>query len=184
MEKEEIFRVFDACQPTVAQVREYLEKISSDSPFDLIFRKDGKEYFSKKITPNMGELVGIVVDKTIFYVQPLTFDNLKDLPMPVTTEVVFNFGKNIHVNAKPWNEYALNVFVANYHDLLCLSDKLAVFGYPSCFNQDKYLLLKNDGGHCGQYWYTHSGDVGLDGETNIAHFLGNYGNIYFYASIQ
>lgn len=48
MEKEEIFRIFNACQPTVAQVKEYLEKISGDSPFDLIFRKDGKEFFSKK----------------------------------------------------------------------------------------------------------------------------------------
>lgn len=185
MEKEEIFRIFDACRPTVAQVREYLERISGVSPFDLIFFKDGKEIITKKIAPNMGELVGVVVDKTIFYVKPMTFDEVKDLPMPVTTEVVFDFGKKIHVNAKPIDEFAMNVFAANSHNFLRLSDMLAVFGYDSCFNQDKYLLIaKNDGEHTGQYWYRNLGEFGLDGETDIAHFLESYGNIYFYASIQ
>lgn len=181
MQKEEIFRVFDACQPTVAQVKEYLERISGVSPFDLIFKKDGKEYFSKKIAPDMGELVGVVVDKTVFYVKPLTFDDVKDLPMPIMAQTVFDFGEKIYAKAKPWDDAALNVLALHRNDLLLLSDMLVVFGYAPCFKQEKFLLLKRDSGKFGQYF---NFSFVCDGETDIVHFLRFYGNIYFYASIQ
>ena len=182
MEKEEIFRIFDACRPTVAQVREYLERISGVSPFDLIFFKDGKEIITKKIAPNMGELVGVVVDKTIFYVKPMTFDDVKDLPMPVTTEVVFDFGKKIHAKAKPIDEENFGTFRRNRGNLQNLAQMLSVFGYSACFNQNKYFLFNQNVDECsGLCFNFEKNNCSL---SNIKHFLRFSGNIYFYTSIN
>ena len=181
MEKEEIFRVFNACQPTVAQVREYLEKIASDSPFDLIFRKDGKEYFSKKITPNMGELVGIVVDKTIFYAQPMTYADVQKLDT-VNTRTVFDFAKSIHPLAAPINMKAFTLLKDYQKDFRELSEKLEVLGYPKIYKQQSYLLFEkaSDAEMTSVYCFKH----GFSGSCSIEFHLRMSGNIYFYASIQ
>lgn len=181
MEKEEIFRVFDACQPTVAQVREYLEKISSNSPFDLIFRKDGKEIITKHISQNMGELVGIVVKKTVFFVKPMSFDDVKDLNAPVTAEMVFDFGKKIYSKAIPLNDDVIQLLKKNKNTFLQVAEILEIHGYSKQYTQDQYLLFNNiKDKNFGEGF---DFDIEYVGEVNISYFLEAIGNIYFCASI-
>lgn len=180
MQKEEIFRIFDACQPTVTEVKEYLERISSNSPFDLIFVKDGKETFTKKIARNMGELVGIVVGTTIFYAKPMTFDDVKDKDI-VSTDIVFAFGQKIHPKAFPLNEKAIKILQENRHIFLQIAEMLEFSRYPDPYSQKQYLLLdQNDNKTDGLFFDFESN---IQNFTDIAHFLKNYGNIYFYASL-
>ena len=181
MEKEEIFRIFNACQPTVAQVREYLEKMSGNSQFDLIFRKDGKEYFSKTIAPNMGELVGIIVDKTIFYAKQMTYNDVKKLNK-INARTVFEFAKNIHSLAMPMNMKAFNLLKNHQEDFYELSQKLEVLGYPKIYRQQSYLLFENvcDAEMTSIYSLVH----GFVGNCSIEFHLRMSGNIYFCASIQ
>lgn len=181
MEKEEIFRVFNACQPTVAQVKEYLEKISGDSPFDLIFRKDGKEFFSKKITPNMGELVGIVVEKTIFYAKQMTYADTKKLDT-VNARAVFDFAKNIHSRAMPMNMKTFTLLKNHHEDLHELSQKLEVLGYPKIYRQQTYLLFEKDSD--AEMTSIYNLIHGFVGNSSIEFHLRMNGNIYFCASIQ
>lgn len=181
MEKEEIFRIFDACQPTVAQVKEYLERISKESPFDLIFCKDGKETITKKIAYDLGELIGIVVEKNIFYTKPLTKSDISCLD-DITAHDVFAFGKKIHAKALPLNQKTISLIEKHYNDFLQLADMLDVYGYPKVYTQQQFLLIDDfDKNTFGQYYKICSG---CDGATLIRYFLKKYGDIYFYASIQ
>ncbi len=182
MEKEELFRIFDACQPTVTQVREYLKRISDISPFDLIFRKDGKETITKKIAPNMGELVGIVVEKNVFFVKPMSFDDVKDLNAPVTAETVFDFGKKIYSKAIPLNENVIQLLKKNKNTFLQVAEILEIHGYSKQYTQDQYLLFSTVNNK--SFGDGFDFDIGYVGEVNISYFLESHGNIYFYASIQ
>ena len=177
MNTQEVFRVFDACQPTVAQVQEYLERISGHSPFNLIFAKDGKEKVSQKLDYNLGQLVGVVIESTIYYTQVMSKkDNPND--KDVSFNDLFAFGRQIHPKARPLNLKDLKLLGKHKKEYKKLCDMLSVFGYsapalqncyiaPSCERKDSYAKTYDLFGDC-------------DGATDIANHLHFY-NIMFCA---
>lgn len=181
MEKEEIFRIFDACQPTIAQVREYLEKISKESPLELVFRKNGKDSITKKIDRNMGELVGIVVGTTIFYTKVMTWNDVKFMNSEVTAKDVFAFGQKIHPKAIPLNDTVIEILREKRRVFLQIAEMLELSGFPKTYTQKKYLLFnQKDKDTRSIYCNTESNHNAL---ISISYFLKNYGDIYFFASI-
>ncbi len=69
MNDKDLFRIIDACQPTKAQIKKYYDLISGKekSPFDLIFIKDGQQIITRRLKKDLGEVIGIIIDDTIFY---------------------------------------------------------------------------------------------------------------------
>ncbi len=181
MEKKEIFRIFDACQPTVSQVKEYLKKMSAISPFELIFRKDGKEIFTHEISNDSGELIGVIVDKTIFYARTMTYKDAQALG-DVDARAVFEFGKSIHSCALPINTEIFTLLKEHQDDFAELAEKLEVFGYPKIYQQETHLLFNciSDAQMASMHNFKH----GFIGSCSIEFHLRMRGNIYFYASIQ
>ena len=182
MEKEEIFRIFDACKPTVAVVREYLERISGLAPFDVIFLQNGIERITNQLAPNLGEPVGVVMDRTIFYFRSLCKDDFDANIENLTVEDVLSFAKKLHSKAFPFNNLSMDVLCRNRVLLSETLEMLRVFGYKTPFFGDSYLLFNhyNPSSQEGEYFDFQHGD---DGKTNILHFLRSYGNIYFYAGL-
>lgn len=177
METQEIFRVFDACQPSVAQVRAYLERISGLSPFDLIFSKNGKETITDKIGHGQGELVGIVIDKTIFYAKGLGKHNKENI---VSCQDVFAFGQTLHPKAIPMNFKTLDILRKNINEYYKLTDMLQVFGYQALPLQNYYLLIEKSSDCRDADYYDLCGDCG--GNSTISNFL-KFDNIFFCASL-
>lgn len=181
MDKKDLFRVFDACQPTVAQVREYLERISGNSPFDLIFIDNGKEKITRKLDYNMGKLLGVVIETTVFYTQTMSNEDNKD-ERRLTANAIFAFGRKIHPKARPLSEADILLLRKYKEKYEALSDMLEVFGY---FNlprlQNYYLLLKE----AGNYVYADNIDLfGYNaGTSDISNFL-HFNNIIFCAGWQ
>lgn len=181
MDKKDLFRVFDACQPTVAQVREYLERISGNSPFDLIFVDDGKEKITRNLNYNMGSLLGVVIESTVFYTQIMSKEDNND-DRDLTADDIFAFGRKIHPKARPLSKADVLLLGRYKKEYETLGDMLKVFGYSNLPPlQNYYLLLKKAGN------YTFADDINLlgynEGNTNIAHFL-HFRNIMFCAGWQ
>lgn len=181
MNTKDLFKIFDACGPTVAQVQEYLDRISGNSPFLLVFLEDGKEIFTKKITCDNPELVGIVIEDTVFYTKAMTKDDF-DSAKRLSVNDVFAFGQKIDAKAQPMNEASLALLKKYFSDCEKLQDMLQAFGYSLSLLQDWYLLFDKP---CDN---TYADDFNLygycDRNTDISHFLTFCGNIFFCAGRQ
>lgn len=178
MDKKDLFRVFDACQPTVAQVREYLERISGNSPFDLIFVDNGKEKITRNLNYNMGCLLGVVIETTVFYTQIMSKEDNKD-DRDLTADDIFAFGHKIHPKARPLSRADVLLLWQYRKEYEALGDMLKVFGYSNLPPLlEFYLLLEKNGNYAysfeGFYW---------DEAAPIAHFL-RFNNIVFCAGWQ
>lgn len=164
-----MFRVFDACQPTVAQVRDYLERISGNSPFDLIFINDEKTKITKNLDYNLGSLFGVVIETTVFYTQVLSQKDNKD-NRRFSTEDVFAFGNKIYHKAHPLNKEAIQLLGKNKEAYEALGNMLEVFGYYNLPPlQEHYLILEE----AGNSTYADTSDLSgfSDGGSDIAYFL-------------
>lgn len=178
MTNQELFRIFDACQPSVAQVKEYLERISGVSPFDLIFVKGNQNRITNKISPDAGELVGIVIEKTIFYIKGFEKKEAPDT-QKITTDDVFAFAQKLYPRnrALPMTLENLQTLVKNREKFEDLCQMLSVFGYEAPHLQKAYLLFgKNGSSTCGDYY---TADGSPDGATDISYFIKNHGKIFY-----
>lgn len=177
METQEIFRVFDACQPSVAQVREYLERISGVSPFDLIFAKGGIETITNQIKHNQGELIGIVMDKTFFYARGLCKSDRNNI---LSSNDVFAFGRTLHPKALPMNRKTLAILRKNIDAYKKTADMLQVFGYNILPLQTHYPLFEKDDNVAYVSYFDING-IGI-GNSKIPYFL-CHDNIFFCSSL-
>lgn len=178
MTNQELFRIFDACQPSVIQVKEYLKRISGVSPFDLIFVKGNLNKITNKINPNTGELVGIVIEKTIFYIKGFEKKEVPD-GQKITTDDVFAFAKKLYPKSRalPMTLENLQTLAKNREKFEDLCQMLSVFGYEPPLLQEAYLLLGENGSStCGDYY---TADGSPDGATDISSFIKNYGKIFY-----
>ncbi len=126
MEQHEIFRVFEACQPTIQDVKAYLEWKASDLPFEVIFVKNGKKFAAEEISRNMGRPHAIIIENMVFYVK--TF-NKAEAGSGVVTADVFDFAKHISSRAVPLSKKAADILRRNRKKYKELVEKMAVFGY-------------------------------------------------------
>ncbi len=185
MEKKEIFRIFDACEPTIVQVKEYLERISGNSPFDLVFMKDGNEVITRCIKKDMGELLGIVIGHMVFYAKGLGREEGKALSQDeITIADVFAYGKKkFHPKAFPMNRDALEILCRNRMEYAKLLDMLSVFGYKALPLQNGYLPI-NDSKNSQQTFADYCDIFGDDdGGSDIKNFI-YFSNIFFCSSIK
>lgn len=169
MDKQDLFRIFDACQPTVAQVTEYLERISGKSPFRLIFVKDGKEKTTKTIEKGLGVLSGVIIEDTVFYTKVMTKQDA-DENQQLTANDVFEFGcRCINQGARPLRKADILLLGKHREAYNSLLDRLSFFGYSAPILQDYYLKLNLPGA------YTSCANCDLtgysDGHPSIANFL-------------
>lgn len=177
MEKQELFRVFDACQPTVAQVREYLERISGYSPFALVFNKNGEEIVTNQLEQNKGQLVGVIIESTIFYTQVMSKkDNPKDKRL--SCRDVFAFGYKIDPTARPMKTKDLKLLNKYRKEYSKLFDMVQIFDYFLPALQNSYVILNEPSTYTFLDTYDLSGYC--DGSSDISHYL-HFRNIIFCA---
>lgn len=173
MKNEDLFRIFDACKPTVEQVRQYLERISGNAGFKLMFRKNGKEFFTDKAEPHLGELVGVVIEKTLFLAKGLTLKDFsginKNDRLKLTQKDIFNEGGNYYPKAFPLDENALAILERHAAEYENLTDMLKTFGYCLLPLQEKYLMIDKDSEEtCADYRML---DGCFLGNANLGYFL-------------
>ncbi len=145
MKKHEKFKVFDACQPTVSEVKEYLERISGEAPFNLIFVKDGKKNITNKLKKDLGELEGVIIDRTIFYTKCLDRAYRDTLPedTKLSAEDVFRAGRVLlqPKDVTPMSDNDLELLKDNLDDYVKLLDMLSVWGYEAMPLQNVYMTI-------------------------------------------
>lgn len=173
MKNEDLFRIFDACKPTVEQVRQYLERISGNAAFDLFFSKGGKKFLTRKIEPGLGELVGVVIEKTLFLAKGLSLEDFsginKNDRLKLTQKDIFEEGRNCYRNAFPLDEKALEILERHAEEYENLTDMLKTFGYFLLPLQEKYLMLDKDSEKtCADYRML---DGCFLGNANLGYFL-------------
>lgn len=65
MTKDELFRVMDALNPSLSDVRDYLDRMCGVTPMELVYLKDGKFVFSNSYEANSAdELFGFSIPDT------------------------------------------------------------------------------------------------------------------------
>ena len=180
MKTNELFKIIDACNPSISQIKAYLERISGQTPeaFELVFKKDGKLFNTSQIAANQGELIGFVFGKTLFYFKALTkeaLENKKDFSL----QDVLDFGKQLHPKASPLTKEQILMVAKKAKSYANLCDRLSVFGYSIPALPNSYLLFKD--GNVVLF------DLEFE-DTNysnfsISNFLQDYGNIYFCVSL-
>ena len=183
MKTNELFKIIDACDPSISQIKAYLERMSRQAPppFELIFKREEKLFLTKQISANCGELIGVILDNHIFYITPLTKEFLNKIPEP-TFEDVLEFGKKLDPNAqpRPLTKEHLLIFAQKTKLFTNLRERLAVFGIKLPEFPKNYLLF-NDKGE----GFVYDLDFEEDGlsSSRVSEFLQIYGDIYFCARI-
>lgn len=181
MDTQDMFRVFDACRPSVPQVLEYLERISGHSPFDLIFSKDGKETITNQISRDLGELIGIVINRTVFYAKGLGRKDVISKENDITVNDLFEFAKTLHSKARPMNKKALEILNKNSENYEKVFNSLKVFGYSALPLQDRYQVFEKPCNEdCVHTLNISGGCVGFTRISSFAYFQ----NIFFCASCE
>lgn len=141
MKDQELFRIFDACQPTVAQAKKYYELISGSarSEFDLVFSKDGNKNITRKLRKDLGKLEGIIVDGVMFYTRSITIDDF-DPEKSITHDKVFRIAKALYPEAALMERGAsFFILEKNLEAIKKLIDKLTYLGYEAPL-KTKFML--------------------------------------------
>ncbi len=76
MKRDELFRIWDATNPTFDDIKAYLDRFCGTTPLELAFKdKNGNIFYQNTIDKN-SVFLGIVVDGTIFYSRGFTKDDM------------------------------------------------------------------------------------------------------------
>ena len=87
MKRDELFRIWDATNPTFDDIKAYLDWFCRVTPLELAFRKkDGSMLYQNKVDNNL-EFVGIVINNHIFYARGFTKEDLNDVSDSSTLSV-------------------------------------------------------------------------------------------------
>ena len=76
MKRDELFRIWDATNPTFDDIKAYLDRFCGTTPLELAFKdKNGNIFYQNTIDKN-SVFLGVVVDGTIFYSRGFTQDDM------------------------------------------------------------------------------------------------------------
>jgi hypothetical protein len=146
MNKEEMFKIFDACNPAVSDIREYLEQVAKTLPLDCLFLgKDGNTIITRCLRFGLGRFVGFVIDKRIYYTETYTCKLIEAKPTPYEQNLLNAKARLIHPRALPARLCDLPELLSSQHIVKDLFDRLQVFGYPAL------KIIDND-----STWYFYS----------------------------
>jgi hypothetical protein len=146
MNKEEMFRIFDACNPSVSDIREYLEQVAKTLPLDCLFLgKDGNTIITRCLRFGLGRFVGFVIDKRIYYAETYSCKLFGEKPMAHEQNLLNAKARLIHPRATPARLRDLPELAAWLPLLIELSHKLRVYGYQP------FQIIDND-----STWYFYS----------------------------
>lgn len=177
MKQEEKFKIWDATEPTVAEVKEYLNRLCGQTPLQLVFRNQKKELVYSDTILTDHTFVGILVSQTIFFARGYTAEDAAKDEQGELKEVyakdVFSWVENNPLfppNSRPllksdrellshYDKELLNTLaILEYHRL-----KMPYYRYDIGWlegNDDSVFLTDNNG------------------ETRLNYFLQCYGDIW------
>lgn len=176
MTQEEKIKIWDATEPTIAEVKEYLKRLCGQTPLQLVFRNQKKELVYSNTILTDHTFVGILVSQTIFFAQGYTVNELKKEENGELKEVyakdVFNWVENNPLfppNSRPllksdrqllsyYKQDFLNTLeILEYHRV-----KMPYYRYDIGWlegNNDSRVLLDNNGETLLNYFLQCYGDI-------------------------
>lgn len=77
MKREEMFRIWDATQPKVEDVKLYLDRICGKTPLLLAWKEKDKLTFSYEIKKEAA-FVGFIIEDTLFHSRSFTYQDMFD----------------------------------------------------------------------------------------------------------
>lgn len=182
METKQLFKIFDSCEPTVAQVKRYLGLISgaARSEFDLVFVKNGNRFITRKLRKDLGELEGIVIEGKIFFAKGLAFDDLnKDL---ITNVDLLEAAKTFHPKAKPLGRDEFYLLANRAEALIKMEESLEYLGYLVDLPQRLLLVSRSSSSHYAET--VPFGTFGGCRDVDITTYLREGGKILLYTDVE
>ena len=76
MKRDELFRIWDATNPTIDDINAYLDRFCGTTPLELAFKDKNGNIFYQNTIDKDAAFIGIVVNGTIFYSRGFTKDDM------------------------------------------------------------------------------------------------------------
>ena len=180
MKRSELFRILDACEPKVSDVIAYLKKFSVQSPFDLVFVKDGIVFSTRTIKVNQGALAGVKIGKFLLYAKTITQKAFAE--EQISKAEVFEAAIKIAPRAKPLDGKLLRILKKNQAELASLTKTLQDYGYDDASSWDKemHMIFESPSPAAYADYYK---KFSIAGAIGIREFLENNNPILVYREI-
>ena len=76
MKRDELFRIWDATNPTFDDIKAYLDHFCGTTPLELAFKDKNGNIFYQNMIDKDSSFIGIVVNDTIFYSRGFTKNDM------------------------------------------------------------------------------------------------------------
>ena len=125
------FEALDCCGFSKEQLVEYINMKFNKIPnnFRILLETPKGNSLVSRITPDMGKLIGIVIDDTLFFAKTYGPDQTKN-KLEVSLGDINMFGKHeVQSSASPMHPTEFEVLKENFSDFVSIVKLLKVHGY-------------------------------------------------------
>ncbi|MBO5039121.1 MAG: hypothetical protein J6C85_06700 [Alphaproteobacteria bacterium] len=183
MTQDELFRVMDALNPSLSQVKAYLDRMCGVTPMELVYLKDGKFGFSNSYEANSADdLFGFSIPNTkkIICRKTLNRDCIKKLDLENDA--------TLSQNIQDWlarEFYPFKARTAQKNDIDVLYKHLGAFRATLETLQYKGVSLLPKLPYRGPAWIRAKSEYCYDhdGMSNLLHYLKCYGDILIFVDL-
>lgn len=177
--KSELFKALDSFNPTYELLREYAETRINffNSPLVVVFKShNGHIVKTKTLTSDLGELVGVEIEDTLFYARTYSVEQAQrkiDIKLAdVKNYAVENLGKDV----KPMTKAEFQLLIKNYDDYKKVVKYLELCGYKMPLQQ-WYMPLEK-----GKFeWYAYYNELGVEIDSFAIQVFVRFNRIIFTA---
>jgi len=182
MEKEKLFKVLDALEPSVEQLQEYIAKKTGITLVDVIYEfPNGKLEISKNIKKN-AIVKGYVLDDIVLFHQ--IFDQFEK-GYDLTIGDVRHAGIKIHPKARPISKTELRIIAKHAYALTITMQHLALQGYTPMYYLPTWFVPIDDIFPDKEMIAPTCDLLGcFDGASKLGHYCQTTGNFYYFCKLD
>lgn len=158
MDTNEKFKIWDATEPQVSEVRAYLDRICGKTPAQLVYKNEDGTFSYTDTVCKERPLIGVLYYGTVFYLRAFCNQDLYD-----ETDGNFSCEKSVHVgNVNDW--ISKNDFFAPEAHIVYESDYRRISGHGEEFWTTleilEYHQLLMPGFKRSFYWFSEAPEDG------------------------
>lgn len=177
--KNELFKALDSFSPTYELLREYAETRINffTSPLTVVFKShNGHIVKTKTLTADLGELVGVEIEDTLFYARTYGAEQSQRKIDIKIADVQKYANDNLGKDVKPMTKAEFQLLIKNYDDYKKVVKYLELCGYKMPLQQ-WYMPLEK-----GKFeWYAYYNELGMEVDSFAIQVFVRFNRIIFTA---